>query len=300
MVELPEELLSLFVSALEVEGDKETLSNLALVSHQFLDLVRERRCLEVTIGNKGGDVSVYLLELRRLVDRDPTFGRCVKSLTLIDNTYNYEETGDFGWLTRTRCLLSVLPDFVTLKRICILRKPGVDDAVVDWGLINEGVKQGLKDLFSLSCLEELELDGLVNMELEPLMGCKNLERLKLLDVAMDRAEVPVGEEKEEGELTRLDIEEGTLEYLEVGNCGPALDQLLDRLECEDAPFTLSSLKVFKLHSQGYNPQMKEVVREIIEASGDSIEELHITGALDLVINHVELSAFGNSDETFIH
>ncbi|KAJ2932304.1 hypothetical protein H1R20_g4772, partial [Candolleomyces eurysporus] len=299
MVELPEELLSLFVSALEVEGDKETLSNLALVNHQFLDLVRERRCLEVTIGNKGGDVSVYLLELRRLVDRDPTFGRCVKSLTLIDNTYNYEETCDFGWLTRTRCLLSVLPDFVTLKRICILRKPGVDDAAVDWGLINESVKQGLKGLFSLPSLEELELDGVVNMELEPLMGCKNLKRLKLLDVAMDRAEVPVGEEKEEGELTRLDIEEGTLEYLEVGNCGPALDQLLDRLGCEDAPFTLSSLKGLKLHSEGYNPQMKEVVREMIEASGDSIEELHITGALDPVINHVELSAFGNLDQTSI-
>lgn len=287
MPELAQELLALIADIIAESGDHETLAKLALVNRQLLNLVRERRSSELIIGGpafhaKPQELLGYLKNFYSLIQADPTFAECVKALTLSHDTdveldWGYGTTGWLAWTEVTEVVSQVLQQLPSLRSLTITsHKP---DVFMNWASIPSDMQDALFHCFSLSTLEELVLERVVNMEITPLIDCPSLTTLSLLGITLSAEDMePVGE-AEPMDVDVVEVGEarnrGHLLTLEVGDCGIALEKLLEGLERDDARLSISKLKTLTVHAAMYDDVMKQTMKRLVRQAGDSIEELRI-------------------------
>lgn len=287
MPELAQELLALIADVIAESGDHESLAKLALVNRPLLNLVRERRSSEIVIGGlafhaKPQKLLGYLQRLQSLIQADPTFAECIIALTLshdtdVETDWDYDTMGWLAWTEVTEAVSQVLPQLPSLRSLTVTTY--IPDAFTDWANVPPDLQDALFHCFSLSTLEELVLERVVNMEITPLIDCPSLTNLSLTGVTLSAEDLePVGEaepmdvdDAEDGEAGN----QGHLLTLEVGDCGTALGKLLEGLERDDARLSISKLKTLTVHAAIYDNTMKQAMKRLVQQAGNSIEELRI-------------------------
>lgn len=293
MPRLAEELLALIVDIVADRDDGHTLSQLALVSHQLLTLVRERRSAALIIGGPGHhsqNLDVYLQKLLPLIQDDPTFAECVISLTLshdaesaklaVTNAWtSYSAVGWLAWSEVTDLVTQILLQLPFLRNLTITSH--TPDAFIDWTIIPPELQDALFHCFSLLSLDTLVLDRIMNMEITPLIDCSNIRSLSLTGVSLSKADLkPVGEAVpmvvvDGGEGGVRVGAQGHLRELEVGDCGIALGKLLEGFEREDARLSVSGLRKLTVHAGMYDGTMEKALKTLLHRVSGSIEEIRV-------------------------
>lgn len=314
MSQLAEELLALIVDIVADSDDNDTLSQLALVNHQLLVLVRERRSAALIIGgpdfhSQTHKLKIHLQKLLSLIQDDPSFAECIISLTLSHDAEpadagvkngrgHYSALGWLAWSEVTDLVSHILLQLPYLRRLIITSDKA--DAFIDWAHVPLEMQDSLFYCFSLSSLDTLVLDRILNMEITPLIDCSNITDLSLNGVTLSSADrepiveaVPMDIDGIEGGTAAVGTR-GYLQSLEVGDCGVALEKLVEGFERDDARLSVTKLRTLTVRASMYDSTMERALKRLLLQTIGSIEELrfHVPVSCDRDVNELKvLGAF---------